>query len=110
MTGMVLFKYYECCDPYKAGWIDATDQMVPYLTAIIFKSTPGVAGIYVSGAFAGSLSTVSSGINSMTTCLISDFIRPNEIKLFGKEKSETFYTYFGKASCVIFGLLCIGFS
>ena len=35
---------------------------------------PGVAGIYVSGAFAGSLSTVSSGINSMSTCLLSDFI------------------------------------
>ena len=46
----------------------------------IFKATPGVAGLYVSGAFAGTLSTVSSGINSTTTCLVTDIIRCSIIK------------------------------
>ena len=41
--------------------------MVPYMTAEIFQSTPGVAGIYVTATLCGTLSTVSSGINSMAT-------------------------------------------
>jgi len=105
MAGMVLFKYNECCDPHKAGWVDSTDQLVPYLAVTVFKASPGVAGLYVSGAFSGTLSTVSSGINSMTTCLVTDIIRPNFA-----EKSEKFYTWLSKGTSVLFGLLCIAFS
>ena len=78
----------------------------------IFKATPGVAGLYVSGAFAGTLSTVSSGINSMTTCLVTDIIRPNEKFIFcsAEGKSERFYTWLSKIMSLIFGLLCIGFA
>ena len=101
---------HECCDPYKAGWVDSVDQLVPYLAVNIFKATPGAAGLYISGAFSGTLSTVSSGINSMSTCLITDLIRPNEKRLFGKAKSESFYTWMSKICSVAFGLLCIGFS
>ena len=110
LTGMVLYKYYECCNPYKAGWVGSTDQLVPYLTTVIFENAPGAAGLYVSAAFSGTLSSVSSGINSMSTCLITDFIRRNEKRIFGKEKSEQFYALMGKVVCVMFGLLCIGFS
>ena len=30
-----------CCNPYLVGWIDTTDQMLPYLAVQIFKATPG---------------------------------------------------------------------
>lgn len=76
----------------------------------IFKATPGLAGLYVSGIFSGTLSSVSSGINSMATCFITDLIRPNEETLFKKKKSETFYTWMSKFCSIGFGLLCIGFS
>lgn len=99
-----------CCDPYKAGWVEASDQLVPYLAVNIFVSTPGLAGLYVSGAFSGTLSTVSSGINSMTTCLITDLIQPNELYIFKTKKSERFYKWMGNISSVLFGLACIGFS
>jgi len=110
VTGMVLFKYNECCNPYKAGWVDASDQLVPYLTAIIFENTPGIAGIYVSAAFSGTLSTVSSMINSMSTVFVTDFIRPNEKRIFGNMKTDLFYTSLGKRLCLLFGLCCIGFA
>lgn len=90
--------------------MDSTDQLVPYLAVQIFNATPGVAGLYVAGVFSGTLSTVSSGINSMTTCMITDLIRPNEKRLFGKEKSDSFYTWMSKISSVVFGFLCIAFS
>ena len=44
-----MFRYNACCDPYTAGWVETTDQLVPYLSVVIFKTTPGVAGLYVSG-------------------------------------------------------------
>ena len=94
----------ECCDPYKAGWVDSTDQLVPYLTTIIFKKSPGLAGLYVSAVFCGTLSTVSSGINSMSTCLVTDFIKLNENRIFSTVKSEKFYALLGKIACVFFGL------
>ena len=74
----------------------------------IFESLPGMAGLYVAAAFSGTLSTVSSGINSITTCFITDFIRLNEKHIFGKEKPDNFYMWMGKIMSVVFGLFCIG--
>ena len=65
-----------------------TDQLVPYLALDIFRSYPGLAGVYVSGAYSGTLSTVSSGVNSMATVIVNDFVMPNEKYLFGLFKSE----------------------
>jgi len=105
LVGMSMFRYNACCDPYTAGWVETTDQLVPYLSVIIFKSTPGVAGLYVSGAFSGTLSTVSSGINSMTTVSITDFIQPRL-----PHKSDVFFTRLSKLLTVVFGICCIGFA
>jgi len=44
--------------------------------------------------------TVSSGINSMSTCVISDFLRPNEMKLFGKKKiGNVLYLFWKNRLC-----------
>jgi Na+/proline symporter len=69
-----------------------------------------ITGLYVSGAMAGTLSSVSSAINSMTTIFITDFIKLNEMVIFKNKKSEKFYTWLSKFSSVLFGLLCISFA
>ena len=74
-TGAILYKYNACCDPLRAGYLDSTDQLVPYLAVNLFHDWPGVAGLYIAGAYCGALSTVSSGINSMATVIITDFIK-----------------------------------
>ena len=61
-SGFAMYAYYEQCDPYAAGLLERGDQLMPYLTTYVFQAMPGVAAIYVSGAFAGALSTVSSFI------------------------------------------------
>ena len=80
------------------------------MTLEMFENLPGLSGLYISAAFCGTLSTVSSGINSMSTCFVTDFIRRNEVKLFRKRLSDNVYSILGKIFVLVFGLLCIGFS
>ena len=113
LTGAVLYRFNSCCDPLQAGWLTSTDQLVPYLAIEQFQDFPGVAGLYISGAYCGCLSTVSSGINSMATVIVTDFVKPAE----GFFKSccnftatERFYLILSKVLSVLLGLACIGFA
>ncbi len=47
------------------GRITGTDQYLPYFVVSKLSHLWGVAGLHVSSVYAGSLSTVSSGINAM---------------------------------------------
>ena len=62
------------------------------MTLSIFRDDPGLAGIYIAATLSGTLSTVSSGINSLATCFVTDLLIPNEEKIFGATKKEKFYT------------------
>ena len=64
-SGWAMFAYFEHCDPAAAGLLDTSDQLMPYLTTFMFQDMPGVSAVYVSGAFAGALSTVSSNLRSL---------------------------------------------
>ena len=114
LSGAVLFQYNKCCDSLKAGHVESSDQMLPYLAVNLFQDYPGVAGLYIASAYSGALSTVSSGINSMTTVIITDFIRPYETSIFKILKcftpNDQFYLIFGKVTSVILGLTCIAFA
>ena len=109
LCGLVLYANYQCCDPIAAGWVSSKAQLVPYLAVDRFRTRPGAASLFVIGAYGGTLSTVSSGINSMATVLISDYIQPNEKRLmrYGFVPTEFVYTLIGKISSAIFGILCI---
>ena len=112
LVGAVLFQYNKCCDPLKAGHVDGNDQILPYLAINLFQDYPGVAGLYIAGAYSGALSSVSSGINSMTTSIITDFIKPYQTSIFNLfncfKPSDRFYLIFGKILSIVLGLLCIG--
>ena len=53
LTGTILFAYYGCCNPYLAGWISTSDQLMPHLVVNILYDYPGAAGLFVAGAFSG---------------------------------------------------------
>ena len=72
----------------------------------MIRNNPGVSGINSSAAFAG-IGTVSSGINSMSTCFVTDFLQSNDQKLFKKTLSNATTNFWGKLFVVIFGILCI---
>jgi len=74
--GMVIFAFWYRCDPIAMGRITGTDQYLPYFVVSKLSHLWGVAGLHVSSVYAGSLSTVSSGINAMAMCTMEDFIKP----------------------------------
>jgi SSS family transporter len=50
------------------------DQVFPYY--IVHALPVGVSGLVITGVFAAAMSSVDSGINSVSTVLVNDFIRP----------------------------------
>ena len=54
-NGVVMYAYYENCDPLVSGQIKKPDQMVPNMMTEAFYSTPGLAGIFVAAACSGTL-------------------------------------------------------
>ena len=65
---------------------------------------PGVPGIFVAGVFSGALSTVSSGLNSLSAVCLKDFAQAGlELSL-----SEARATLATKIFSVVFGLLSYG--
>lgn len=80
--------------------------MVPYLALDLFENLPGLSGLYIAGAYCGALSTVSSGINSMATVIVTDFLRP----VLQETKTERFYLWTAKILSVILGLSSISFA
>lgn len=64
-SGLVIYAYYKDCDPLKRGIISKGDQLLPLFVVDTMSDKPGLAGLFISGIFSGSLSTVSSAINSL---------------------------------------------
>jgi len=50
-----MYAYFEGCDPLKSGKIDKSDQLLPYLVVHVFENFPGLAGLFISAAFSGTL-------------------------------------------------------
>ncbi|CAF1423382.1 unnamed protein product [Adineta ricciae] len=72
LMGVILYAYYVGCDPYTAGRIQNVDQLLPYFIMETVGHKKGVPGLFLACAFSGSLSTISSGLNSMAAVMIED--------------------------------------
>jgi len=55
MTGLIMYAYFEGCDPIQAGVIERPDQMIPLLVIKVFQEVPGMAGLFVSAVVSGAL-------------------------------------------------------
>ncbi|GAB0097881.1 hypothetical protein DMENIID0001_135600 [Sergentomyia squamirostris] len=76
LTGLIIYAYYENCDPVSSGIVREPDQIVPLFVMEMAHHLSGLSGIFVAGIVAGCLSTMSSCLNSSTVCLYEDFLRP----------------------------------
>ncbi|KAH7963298.1 hypothetical protein HPB52_020510 [Rhipicephalus sanguineus] len=102
LSGLMIYARYATCDPLLTKRIDTTDQLLPYFVMDVLADTTGVAGVFVTGIFMASLSSVSSGINALATVFYVDVIailRPG-IK-------ESTGSYIMVALGVFFGILSI---
>ncbi|CAF1663663.1 unnamed protein product, partial [Adineta ricciae] len=73
--GLVLYAYYNTCDPFTAGRIKNIDQILPYFIMETLGDKKGVPGLFLACVFSGTLSTISSGLNSMAAIIIEDIYK-----------------------------------
>jgi SSS family transporter len=71
-TGLVLYAFYQIHgDPLVAGKITKADQILPYF--VINELPHGLPGLFIAAIYAASMSTISAGINSLTSVSLVDF-------------------------------------
>ncbi|XP_033749405.1 sodium-coupled monocarboxylate transporter 1-like [Pecten maximus] len=104
LVGVVMYAYYERCDPVTLGIIKSSDQLIPLFTMDLLGSYHGLPGLVLSCVFSGSLSTISSGLNAVAAVLLEDFVRP----LYPHHISGRGSTIFSKVTIVVAGFCCIG--
>ena len=102
--GMVVFAFYQDCDPIKAKQVKSKDQIFPMFVMQVVGDAPGVPGLFVAGVFSGALSTVSSGLNSLAAVCLKDFFGSGcNLKL-----SEDRAALVTKILAVVFGVIGYG--
>ncbi|XP_053403750.1 sodium-dependent multivitamin transporter-like isoform X2 [Mercenaria mercenaria] len=102
IEGVIAYAFYDTlrCDPLKSKQITNPNQIVPYMVMDIFKHLPGMPGLFMASLFSASLSTLSSGLSSLSALLWTDLLKPHV-----KPMSELKATIISKISVVVFGVL-----
>ncbi|MHC4835226.1 MAG: sodium:solute symporter family transporter [Planctomycetota bacterium] len=96
-VGTALFVFYAH-NPEKLDPTFKTDAIFPLF---ISRELPiGIAGLIVAGIFAAAQSTVSTSMNSTSTALVTDFIRP-----FNLIRTEKGFLRLGRVLTAVLGIL-----
>lgn len=95
--GFVMFSYFVDCDPLKAGIAKDRDELLPLFVMEVLGSIPGIPGLFVACLYAGTLSSVSSGLNSLAAVVWEDFLK------------DSFAHWSGQKSVLVAKFLCFGF-
>ncbi|XP_045595048.2 putative sodium-dependent multivitamin transporter [Procambarus clarkii] len=104
-AGLVLYAQYHTCDPIKNGRIADSDQLLPLYVVETMGMVPGLSGLFVSGIFSGSLSTVSSALNSLAAVTVQDYILPFLPSRFGIREKQA--TKMCKVIACVYGVVCM---
>ncbi|MFH0878743.1 MAG: sodium/solute symporter [Lentisphaerota bacterium] len=71
--GIGMFAYY-CHFPERLAASAGGDSILPYY--IIHALPNGISGLLVTAIFAAAMSSMDSGISSLSTVIVNDFVRP----------------------------------
>lgn len=104
IIGLLAFAYFNTvqCDPLEAKLIRNPNQIMPLFVIHAFRHIPGMTGLFIASLFSASLSTLSSGLSSLSTVTWIDLIQP-----YMKNVSETRATLIAKAAVFFYGVLAI---
>lgn len=109
-SGLVIYWYYQKCDPLEAGRISNRDQNMPIYIIDVLGHLPGVSGLFVAGIFSASLSTVSTALNSLSALTLEDYFK--NLYLLIKKKpyfaSNNNSAWLSKVLSTFYGFVCIG--
>ncbi|XP_046397318.1 sodium-coupled monocarboxylate transporter 2-like isoform X2 [Ischnura elegans] len=103
-TGLQMFAAYYDCDQLSTKVVSESDQLLPHYVMEIAKSLPGLPGLFMAGVFSAALSSMSTGLNSMSGVIYEDFISP----FMSPRTSEERASFIMKIICAILGIICVG--
>ncbi len=99
--GLGLFAYHQAWpDRLPDGIVG--DQVFPYY--IVHALPAGVSGLVIAGIFAAAMSSMDSGINSLSTVVVNDFIRPAR----GSGDDDKKDLWIARVLVVVFGVFATG--
>lgn len=106
-TGVAMFAYYANCDPMKDPSLDppvkSRDRLVIHFVLDVLGDFYGLPGLFLACILSGTLSTISSGINSLAAVTHEELIRPIWPSM--QERTSMFII---KIISVLFGAITIG--
>ncbi|RUS91778.1 hypothetical protein EGW08_000486, partial [Elysia chlorotica] len=107
VLGLVMYALFLTCDPLEAGTVSRKDQLVPLLVMQTLGAWPGLPGFFVASIFSASISTVSTGINSLAAVTLEDVVKPT-YRWMKADLSEKASYRITVALGLVFGLLTVG--
>lgn len=101
-VGIIMYAKYEACDPVAAKQVEKIDQMLPYFVMEVAGKIPGLPGVFIAGIFSAALSSMSTGLNTLSGTIYEDFLRPHFPNTSEKRVSDIM-----KTLVVVLGLLML---
>ncbi|NGM62471.1 sodium/solute symporter [Sphingobacterium sp. SGG-5] len=100
-TGLVIYCFYRDSgyDPVSSGALLNVDQILPYF--VVNEMPKGFAGLIIAGIAAASMSSISSGVNSMTTVSLVDLIAPYSKQDIDEDKKVRY----ARIMTIIYGIV-----
>lgn len=102
--GLLIYATYHECDPLTTKLAKAKDQLLPLLVMDILGDYPGLPGLFVAGVFSAALSSLSTGLNSMSAVVLEDFFKT----LIRRPLTERQTNYVMRGVVAVFGAICVG--
>ncbi|KAK2148426.1 hypothetical protein LSH36_498g00072 [Paralvinella palmiformis] len=88
LVGLVIYSFYYTCDPLVLQIISSPDEILPLFVMDALGHLHGLPGLFSAAVFGAVLSSVSSGINSMSAVTLEDIIKPIYHRTKKRELSE----------------------
>lgn len=104
--GLVIYASYRKCDPYLVQRVESVEGFVPLYVSDITGHVPGFVGIFMTGVFSGSLSSVASSINGLATVANEHFIKNIIHKKFTGKANKMFL----RGLSIVFGIFALPFT
>ncbi|XP_029051314.1 putative sodium-dependent multivitamin transporter isoform X2 [Osmia bicornis bicornis] len=105
-SGLVLYMIYKDCDPVTSGKISSFDKIMPFFAAERMSRVPGITGLFISGIFSASLSTISATLNALAAMALEDYVKPL-CRATGVQFPNEKATLIGKLLGIFNGLVCM---
>ncbi|RXG59717.1 Sodium-coupled monocarboxylate transporter 2 [Armadillidium vulgare] len=103
--GLMAYATYAGCDPMALGLIKKKDQILPFFVMDKLSLIPGLPGIFVATVLGGTLSTISSWINSCAAMIWRDVFLKFD---FFKSSSPPCATLTNKLISLLVGAILTG--